>query len=250
MKLRVGLILWLSIVFANVSALAEPKDPSDFTVRDFQLGMSYEEALKLFPNDVRMDPNEKFNVPLKETFEVDFKYVLNVYIHKSNLISEELPVRAGFTAEPFGNGLYYLTYHTKSQPDTKPFESRSFLKSFESDLAAKYGDPDETLDLQLNDETAGNRYYCWGNRCPQIIKQISSEVVSPAGFGIFDTVLYMDYSSAEDSAIMLVNAQSNSPHWNVEFYLLDIEPIINGLKLHQEYLDKKRAEPEIPRVKF
>lgn len=243
-------MLILNIMFANGIALADSRDPREFDVRDFRLGMSYEEAVKLYPDDVSMNPNEKFNVPLKETFEVDFKYVLENYILKSTLNSDEFPVRSGFTEEPFGNGLFYLHYHTKSHPDTNPFESKSFLKTFESDLAAKFGDPDETLDIRLNDDTAGNRYYCWGNRCPQIIKKISSEVISPAGFGITDTALHMDYSSAEDSALMLVNAQAKSPHWRVDFYLLDIEPIINGLQLHQEYLDKKRAEPEIPKVKF
>lgn len=250
MKQRIRLILFLGLVCANGIAVAEPKDPGGFAVMGFKLGMSLEEAVKLFPHDVKMNPNDSFNVPLKESFEVDFEYVLNDYIHKSALISNELPVNAGFTAEPFGNGLYHLIYHTKSQPESKPFESASFLKSFESDLAARYGEPDETLDIRLEDKKAANRYYCWGKRCPRIIKKISSEVVSPAGFGISDTVLHIDYTSVEDPAIMLVNAQADSPYWSVEFFVLDIEPILNGLKHHQEYLDKKKAEPEPPKVKF
>ena len=250
MKQRIGWTLLLSLVCANGIAVAEPKDPGDFVVMDFKLGMSLEEAVKLFPNDVKMNPNDKFKDPLKETFEVDFEYVINDYIHRSALVSNELPVNAGFTSEPFGKGLYHLIYHTKSQPESNPFESTSFLKSFESDLAARYGDPDETLDIRLEDEKAANRYYCWGKRCPQLIKKISSEVVSPAGFGISDTVLHIDYTSVDDPAIMLVNAQADSPYWSVEFFLLDIEPIFNGVKHHQEYLDKKKAEPEPPKVKF
>lgn len=249
-----GLSTCLLLLFSYIQAI--PADISEFDFRTIKLGSSSQEVLKIFPGEHR--ENENFRGPVldekhkrqpKKGFGVNpLEYHKRddiVFVDQANKGEE---CTFSFTEEPFGQGLYLLHCSYRGDDQVQAYE---FLKKFSLDLETKYGSP--TVDASYEEQTRKILRYCWGDTCPEMLKEYETYKFYWAQYVPSLIKRYAEkYSGQSGAKTYVVSASAITKKdvggWYTSFFLLDTEPIFKGQK---EFWEKTiRLRDKGPDIKF